>query len=269
MALTLLALTLAAVAPGPRDAALVDVSEDAVVARLPIAASELDRQCRVGPDGELEPLSHDWVRSRTGWSAGSRVYLYVGPRRVATGVVTDIAVGEGCAAEASIEPDEMLPWTSPADVVWATVRERPSSAPLPARRALVRAAERAAIVDAQATIFDARDREGCVAALRVAARGVKNGAVVGVSCELSHGAYSAAYFVASGREPVAVRPPAVRDDGPELLLDVVNPTADRHLDAVFEVPAQPGKARQWIRLKLPAPPKPRAARGLASNTDTV
>lgn len=239
----------------PRDVGLV-VDEDGgrLVARLAVPAADLRPYCRPGPDGELEPLDLSVVRATTGWTVGSRASVFLGPRRVASAQVTDLAIGEACDVEALLEPEEPVPWTTRSDVVWVTLRERPSSAPVAPRRRAVRAAERAAADGLGAAFPDPRQRAECLAELRATGRGTKEGAVVGVACELADGgSFSALYYVPRGGEPLSVRPIGYRPEGPVVLLELMTPQATRVFDVILEVPGPTGRERRWERLRVPPP----------------
>ncbi len=243
-------LVIATLAASPRDVGVVETRDDRLVARLSVGAGDLEPYCHPGIDGEVDELPIELVRKATGWTVDAPVGLFVGPRRVGTGHVEEIAVGEGCSVEAVIEPDGPMPWTLPSDVVWATVRDRPSAPPMPVRRNLVRAAERAAARELQTAIQGERAREQCLAEMRVTSRGFRGGAVVGVSCDAEDAAFGDIYVVRPNQSVATLRLPGVQKGDPIALVDLITPQAERRLDLVIEVPTPKGRERRWLRVAV-------------------
>jgi hypothetical protein len=243
------------IAAMPRDVGLVEIRDDQIFARLAVPADQLEPYCRPGVDGEEEELPSEVVRNTTGWTLDAVVHLFVGPRRIGNGHVVEIGMGRGCTVEATIESDGPLPWTLPSDAMWATVRDRPSSPPVPVRRSWVRAAERAAARQLEGSQTNPRARAECLANLRVASRGFRKGAIVGISCDGDAASFGSVYLVRPNESVTAIRLPGIRADDPATLIDVIAPQADRILDLVVEVGTERGRERRWIRVTLPVADK--------------
>jgi hypothetical protein len=130
---------------------------------------------------------------------GRRVWLYLGPRRVAQGRVEAVDTVHDpfgpCAVEALARFDGPVPLVARSDVLWASTERFDSSPREPAARDAVERARRA---------LEPQLAEACLTRTAASARGTRSGTYVGLTCPLAEGEFSVVVAVPAKAEPKVV-----------------------------------------------------------------
>ena len=154
-------------------------------------------------------------------AAGSRIWLYLGPRRIGVGHLLSVESapypGRPCVVAGEAVFEEPVPFTASADLLWVSTQKHASSARFSKVRDALEKARRA---------LEPALAEACLKLTSSSARGVNDGTFVALTCPADDGlARSVLVFLPTLGGPAVLD--ARDEDGAFELLDVLNPEAKR------------------------------------------